>query len=80
MARSGALAGIEHLDLSGCHKLTGCGLSVMAAYMPNLNPSLLSYCDQILDGPHRETADGCHNLESIDVFCCRASGNHPMIN
>lgn len=33
----------------------------------------LFYCDNITDGPLRDTANGCENLECEKKYCCRSN-------
>jgi len=68
---AGVLKRLEFLDVSGCYLMTGQGLCSVADSLTLLRPENLFYCDQIIDGPHPETSNGCQNLEIGMRACCR---------
>ena len=68
-----AVSGLRQLDVSGCWRLTGASLRALAAAAPRLDSARLWYCDQIGDGPHPDTANGCDNVECPIRYCCRNS-------
>ncbi|KAL3852519.1 hypothetical protein ACJMK2_016147 [Sinanodonta woodiana] len=69
---SGRLPYLVHLDLSGCMKITGGGLDEFVSRCTRLNPERLFYCDNILDGPYPDIANGCQNLQCTSRVCCRS--------
>uniref|UniRef100_A0A2L2XX96 Putative f-box and leucine-rich repeat protein 5 n=1 Tax=Parasteatoda tepidariorum TaxID=114398 RepID=A0A2L2XX96_PARTP len=68
---AGVLKMLEFLDVSGCWLLTGPGLCSLTSALTFLKPENLFYCDQIVDGPHPDTSNGCQNLETGVRACCR---------
>lgn len=62
---------LRHADFSGCFQLTAAGLHEFADVCPSLEPSSLYYCDNIVDGPYADVANGCRNLECSERVCCR---------
>ncbi|XP_043225449.1 F-box/LRR-repeat protein 5-like isoform X1 [Amphibalanus amphitrite] len=66
-----AVCSLRLLDVSGCWRLTGAALRALAAAAPRLDAERLWYCDQIGDGPHPDTANGCDNVECPIRHCCR---------
>ena len=71
LAGSPAVSSLRLLDVSGCWRLTGASLRALAAAAPRLDAESLWYCDQIGDGPHPDTANGCDNVECPIRHCCR---------
>jgi F-box/leucine-rich repeat protein 5 len=65
------LSNLKYLNLSGCINLTAFGMNLFLEYSPELEGENLYYCDNIVDGPMKETANGCENLECGTKFCCR---------
>ena len=63
---------LVHLDVSGLYLATASALSEVATKCPRLKAEQLSYCDNIMDGPYSESANGCGNLDS-GLPCCRNS-------
>jgi len=61
---------LKLLDVSGLHKITAAGLDSFLHMCPNLRPDMLSYCDDIMDGPFSDVANGCQNVDSSKI-CCR---------
>ncbi|XP_071961102.1 F-box/LRR-repeat protein 5-like [Antedon mediterranea] len=72
LAKSGPLPYLHHLDLSGCLNVTASGLTELADATKNLDHEQFFYCDNILGGPHQDTASGCQNLQSECRACCRS--------
>ncbi|XP_043918516.1 F-box/LRR-repeat protein 5 [Protopterus annectens] len=68
----GGLPSLEHLNLSGCLLITGAGLQDLVSVCPSLNDEHFYYCDNIVNGPHSETASGCQNLQCGFRVCCRS--------
>ena len=65
------LPNLVHLDVSGLYLATASALSEVATKCPRLRAEQLSYCDNIMDGPYSETANGCGNLD-LGLPCCRS--------
>ncbi len=65
------LNNLEYLNLSGCLNLTPLGLKLFIDTSDLLTGENFYYCDNILDGPMRSTANGCDNIECGKKFCCR---------
>ena len=63
---------LVHLDVSGLYLATASALSEVATKCPRLKAEQLSYCDNIMDGPYSESANGCGNLDS-GLPCCRST-------
>ncbi|CAL1291664.1 unnamed protein product [Larinioides sclopetarius] len=68
---AGVLNKLQFLDVSGCWLLNGPELCSVTDSLTHLNPENIFYCDQILDGPYPDSANGCQNLESGIRACCR---------
>ena len=66
------LSGLEYLNLSGCLNLTPEGLGLFVETSRMLSGENFFYCDNIVDGPMRTTANGCANLGCAQKFCCRS--------
>lgn len=65
------LNNLEYLNLSGCLNLTSLGLRLFVETSDSLTGENFYYCDNIVDGPMRYSANGCENLECLKKFCCR---------
>lgn len=65
------LKNLNYLNLSGCLNISSEGMTVFITESDGLNGENVYYCDNIDDGPLRDTANGCANLES-NKFCCRS--------
>ncbi|XP_055947771.1 F-box/LRR-repeat protein 5-like isoform X1 [Argiope bruennichi] len=68
---AGVLDKLQFLDISGCWLLSGPELCSMIESLTHLKPENIFYCDQILDGPYPDSANGCQNLENGFRACCR---------
>ena len=66
---------LQELDLSGCWKIDGETLTALVGKCSRLRPHKLAYCNDIEDGPFRDTANGCLNLECELRFCCQRLKN-----
>ena len=64
---------LEYLNLSGCLNLTNLGLKLFIETSERLNGENFYYCDNIVEGPMKSTANGCENLECFGKFCCRST-------
>lgn len=63
---------LRHLDLSGLCRITKEGLGDLVASCPSLNPEMFFYCDNILQGPYADCANGCQSSgEGDDVCYCK---------
>lgn len=71
LAGNGGLPCLTYLDLSGCWNIDGDSVKALVDTAPRLNPVHLFYCDNILDGPYPEEANGCQNLDCGSRLCCR---------
>ena len=60
------------LKLSGCINLSALGMSLLVEMSKTLNGANLYYCDNIVDGPMKETANSCDNYCG-NKFCCRSN-------
>ena len=60
-----------YLDLSGLPNITQSGLSGLVSVCPQLQPETLFYCDNIPYGPYSGCANGCQNVGSTSLVCCR---------
>ena len=69
------LSTLKYLNLSGCVNLTGFGMNLFVELSPDLSGENLYYCDNIQDGPLREEANGCENVECGSKYCCRNARN-----
>ncbi|KAG8196333.1 hypothetical protein JTE90_013818 [Oedothorax gibbosus] len=70
---AGVIRDLEFLDVSGCWLLSGQELCSITNSLKFLEPENISYCDQIVDGPYPQAANGCQNLENGVRACCRLS-------
>ena len=71
LAIGGGLPMLEYLDLSGISRISSSSLNELVAACPRLKPELLSYCDNIQNGPYPAQANGC--LCPKNTSCCRYS-------
>lgn len=62
---------LQYLNLSGCLNVSSIGMNLFVRVSEQLHGENLYYCDNIDNGPLRETANGCENLECGSKFCCR---------
>ena len=62
---------IVYVNLSGCLNLTAQGLRLFIEKSQNLQGENLFYCDNIVNGPFEESANGCENVDCTKKFCCR---------
>ncbi|KAM3876065.1 F-box/LRR-repeat protein 5 [Diretmus argenteus] len=72
LSQRGGLPVLEHLNLSGCLFVTEVGLQELVSACPALNDEHFYYCDNIINGPHADTASGCQNLQCGFRACCRS--------
>lgn len=70
LTAGGELPYLQYLDLSGLSNVTERGLNDLVSACPSLTPELLFYCDNIVEGPYADCANGCQNVGSPDL-CCR---------
>ncbi|KAK8759533.1 hypothetical protein V5799_002840 [Amblyomma americanum] len=66
------LSHLEYLDVSGCFQLTGDGLRELMLGTPRLQPSHLFYCNYVDNGPFKDSANGCQNLQCSSRACCQS--------
>lgn len=66
------LRNLKYLNLSGCVNMTSLGMNLFVEMSSLLDGENLYYCDNITDGPLRNMANGCENLEQGRKFCCRS--------
>lgn len=71
IAKKYDLTNLQYLNLSGCLNISSMGMNLFVEIADELDGENLYYCDNIDDGPLKDTANGCANLESPDKFCCR---------
>lgn len=72
LAGCGSFPLLQHLDFSGCLKLSAGPLTHLVRVCPALVHHQLFYCDNIIDGPFADTASGCRNLQCRNRVCCRS--------
>ena len=71
IAKKYDLTNLQYLNLSGCLNISSTGMNLFVEIADELDGENLYYCDNIDDGPLKDTANGCANLEASDKFCCR---------
>ena len=71
LAVGGGLPHLHYMDLSGLPNITERGLSDLTSTCPSLQPELLFYCDNLVEGPYAQCASGCQNVGLSRLACCR---------
>jgi len=66
------LSNLKYLNLSGCVNVTSNGMNMLAEMSRALQGENLYYCDNIVDGPLKNTANGCANVDCSTKYCCRS--------
>ena len=69
--QGGGLPHLRYLDLSGLPNISQSGLNGLVSECPRLQPEMLFYCDNISYGPYSSCANGCQNVGSASLVCCR---------
>jgi F-box/leucine-rich repeat protein 5 len=59
--------------MSGCLNVTAKGLHLFVETSKKIRGENLFYCDNIVEGPMKETANGCENVDSDINYCCRTT-------
>jgi len=62
---------LKFLNLSGLCHITSKTLHDFINLCPRIDPELFYYCDNIVDGPLAEVANGCQTVNCPNRYCCR---------